>query len=801
MSECASKGCGCTTEPIIQPTAPAPLATGSAQAVYRIENMDCPTEEALIRSKLAGLAGVAGLEFNLMQRTLTVRHELPSLSPVEQALKAIGMQAVRMDQASAEQTTKLSIAKMDCPTEETLIRNKLGTVAGVADLDFNLMQRTLSVRHANQVLPDVLVALQALGFEAQVVDTAEVASPSAAPVTTPTNWWPLGISLVTASAAEAVYWLHNGNHWSVVVLALVAVFTGGLSTYKKGWIALKNRNLNMNALMSIAVTGAMLIGHWPEAAMVMVLFALAEVIEAKSLDRARNAIRGLLDLTPEQATVQQADGTWREVGAKQITIGARVRVKPGERIALDGEVLEGRSAVNQAPITGESLPVEKSPGDSVFAGTINESGSFEYRVTALANNSTLARIIHAVEAAQGSSAPTQRFVDQFARWYTPVVFGVAIAVALLPPLFMGAAWLDWIYRALVLLVVACPCALVISTPVSIVSGLAAAARHGILIKGGVYLEEGRKLRWLALDKTGTITHGKPAQTDFVTWGNALASDSRSIAASLAARSDHPVSKAVAQAAQTDGVALLDVAEFNALPGRGVQGQINGATYHLGNHRMLEELGQCTPELEQRIAALETAGKTVVMLVGAKAVHALFAVADTIKDSSRTAIAELHALGINTMMLTGDNPHTAQAIAAQAGIDRAQGNLLPDDKLREVEQLARSGKVGMVGDGINDAPALARADIGFAMGAAGTDTAIETADVALMDDNLRKIPTFVRLSRATAQVLMQNIVLALGIKAVFLVLTFTGQATMWMAVFADMGASLLVVGNGLRLLRK
>lgn len=801
MSECASKGCGCTTEPIIQPTAPAPLATGSAQAVYRIENMDCPTEEALIRSKLAGLAGVAGLEFNLMQRTLAVRHELPSLSPVEQALKAIGMQAVRMDQASAEQTTKLSIAKMDCPTEETLIRNKLGTVAGVADLDFNLMQRTLSVRHANQVLPDVLVALQALGFEAQVVDTVEVASPSAAPVTTPTNWWPLGISLVTASAAEAVYWLHNGNHWSVVVLALVAIFTGGLSTYKKGWIALKNRNLNMNALMSIAVTGAMLIGHWPEAAMVMVLFALAEVIEAKSLDRARNAIRGLLDLTPEQATVQQADGTWREVGAKQITIGARVRVKPGERIALDGEVLEGRSAVNQAPITGESLPVEKSPGDSVFAGTINESGSFEYRVTALANNSTLARIIHAVEAAQGSRAPTQRFVDQFARWYTPVVFGVAIAVALLPPLFMGAAWLDWIYRALVLLVVACPCALVISTPVSIVSGLAAAARHGILIKGGVYLEEGRKLRWLALDKTGTITHGKPAQTDFVTWGNALASDSRSIAASLAARSDHPVSKAVAQAAQTDGVALLDVAEFNALPGRGVQGQINGETYHLGNQRMLEELGQRTPELEQRIAALETMGKTVVMLVSAKGVHALFAVADTIKESSRSAIAELHALGINTMMLTGDNPHTAQAIAAQAGIDRAQGNLLPDDKLREVELLAIKGKVGMVGDGINDAPALARADIGFAMGAAGTDTAIETADVALMDDNLGKIPTFVRLSRATAQVLMQNIVLALGIKAVFLVLTFTGQATMWMAVFADMGASLLVVGNGLRLLRK
>ena len=499
--------------------------------------------------------------------------------------------------------------------------------------------------------------------------------------------------------------------------------------------------------------------------------------------------------------MQQPDGSWREVDAKQVAIGSRVRVRPGERIALDGEVVEGRSTVNQAPITGESLPVDKGLGDPVFAGSLNESGSFEYRVTALANNSTLARIIHAVEAAQGSRAPTQRFVDQFARWYTPAVFALAVVVALVPPLFVGAAWLDWIYRALVLLVIACPCALVISTPVSIVSGLAAAARHGILIKGGVYLEEGRKLRWLALDKTGTITHGKPAQTDFVALGNASPQHARSLAASLASRSDHPVSKAIAQAALADGVALREVAEFAALPGRGVRGVIDGVAYHLGNHRMLDELGHCSPAMEQRITALEAEGKTAVMLVEPEGVQALMAVADTIKDSSRSAVAELHALGIQTMMLTGDNPHTAKAIATQAGIDRAQGNLLPDDKLREIEALAQSGGVGMVGDGINDAPALARADIGFAMGAAGTDTAIETADVALMDDDLRKIPTFVRLSRTTAQVLTQNIALALGIKAVFLVLTFTGHATMWMAVFADMGASLLVVGNGLRLLRR
>ncbi len=797
MSQADTKTCGCSTA-AVAPDANLRTPASTGAMVYRIENMDCPTEEALIRSKLADVPGVERLEFNLMQRLLTVHHALVSLTPVEQALSTIGMRAVPVQDASADRSTTLAIAKMDCPTEEALIRAKLATLAGVSNLDFNLVQRTLQVRHAPEALSQVLATLKALDLEGHVV---EEAGTSAAPTPTRTSWWPLAISALAAIAAETIYWLNNGNHWSVMALALVAILTGGLPTYKKGWIALKNRNLNMNALMSIAVTGAMIIGHWPEAAMVMVLFALAEVIEAKSLDRARNAIRGLMDLAPERATVQQPDGNWIDVDAKGVAVGSRVRVKPGERLALDGEVLDGRSTVNQAPITGESLPVEKAPGDPVFAGTINESGSFEFRVTAAASNSTLARIIHAVEAAQGSRAPTQRFVDQFARWYTPAVFAVALAVAIVPPLVLGGAWLDWVYKALVLLVIACPCALVISTPVSIVSGLAAAARRGILIKGGVYLEEGRKLQWLALDKTGTITHGKPAQTDFVTWNDTAPAEARALAASLAARSDHPVSKAVALAAEADGVAVREVNDFAALPGRGVRGRVGGASYHLGNYRLVEELGVTSPDLERRLSTLEAEGKTVVMLVAEGGVQALFAVADTVKDSSRHAIAELHALGVKTLMLTGDNPHTAQAIAAQVGIDRAQGNLLPEDKLREIELLARSGKVGMVGDGINDAPALARADIGFAMGAAGTDTAIETADVALMDDDLRKIPAFVRLSRATASVLMQNIVLALGIKAVFLVLTFTGQATMWMAVFADMGASLLVVFNGLRLLRQ
>lgn len=466
-------------------------------------------------------------------------------------------------------------------------------------------------------------------------------------------------------------------------------------------------------------------------------------------------------------------------------------------------VSHGRSTVNQAPITGESLPVDKAEGDSVFAGSINGTGSFEYRVSAAAGDSTLARIIHAVESAQASRAPTQRFVDRFARIYTPGVFLIALLTAAIPPLLFAGAWTEWIYKALVLLVIACPCALVISTPVSIVSGLAAAARKGILIKGGAYLEEGRRLATLALDKTGTITHGRPVQTDFVAW-RGDAARVQALAASLAARSEHPVSGAVAQAASRDGVALLPVAALEAIPGRGVRGRIDDQLYQLGNHRLIEELGLCSTEIEARLSALEREGKSVVLLAGPQEVLGIFAVADTVRETSREAIRELHALGVQTLMLSGDNRHTAESIARSVGIDEARGGLLPEDKLTTIENLMsrdRRGTVGMVGDGINDAPALARADVGFAMGAAGTATAIETADVALMDDDLRKIPAFVRLSRATAAVLRQNIALALAIKTVFLLLTFAGQATLWMAVFADMGASLLVVANGLRLLRK
>ena len=471
-------------------------------------------------------------------------------------------------------------------------------------------------------------------------------------------------------------------------------------------------------------------------------------------------------------------------------------------MALDGVLVSGQSAINQAPITGESLPVEKNVGDTVYAGTLNESGSFEFEVTAASTESTLSRIIHAVEEAQGNRAPTQRFVDQFARYYTPAVFLTAMLAAALPPLFLNAPIYESIYTALVLLVIGCPCALVISTPVSIVSGMAAATRYGILIKGGTFLEQGRLLKWLALDKTGTITHGKPRQTDFVGLGTMGDYRTTALAASIAARSDHPVSKAIAENAVENNVELLDVDDFTALPGQGVSGVIGGKKWYLGNHRMVEDLKKCSAKLEKQIFSLEKTGKTVVALVGEKGVQGLFAVADTLKDSSIEAIRELQKLGVKTMMLTGDNEHTAKAIAGQVGVDSFKGNLLPEDKLRMVEQLEAEGhKVGMVGDGINDAPALAKASIGFAMAGGGTDTAIETADVALMDDDLRKIPRFIRLSRSTYAILVQNIAFALAVKAVFFALTFMGMATMWMAVFADVGAALVVVGNGLRAMRK
>ncbi len=709
---------------------------------------------------------------------------------------------------------------MDCSAEESEIRQALEPIAGIQSLRFQLGARTLAIHASDAALPVALAAIRKAGYDPQPVTAKDAANVSQEghhdhahdDAHDPVAYPGIGrfiFALVLATGAELLsYFAPDTTPWTLagMAIAAVAIWLAGLDTYKKGIAALLRGKLNINALMSVAVTGAFVIGQWPEAAMVMALYAIAEWIEAKAVDRARNAIKGLLDLAPAQALMRQAGGDWVLTPVGNVPLEASVRVKPGERVPLDGVITQGQSAINQAPITGESLPVDKSPGDAVFAGTINETGELEVRVTAAAGNTTLARIIEAVEQAQGTRAPTQRFVDRFAAVYTPVIFGIAIAVLLLTPLLMGLSWQAAAYKALVLLVIACPCALVISTPVTVVSGLSAAARRGMLIKGGTYLEDARLLKAVALDKTGTITEGKPVLVDWRVWGEH--GDERVgegdqagvqyLAASLAARSDHPVSKAIA--ASQPG-SRIEVQDFTALPGRGVQGTINGQTLMLGNHRLMHESGFCSPELEVELAVHEQQGRSVTLLANTTRVLALFAVADTIKPSSVLAIAELKALGVTPVMLTGDNTATAKAIAAQAGITDARGDLLPEAKLQAIKEMQqRYGPTGMTGDGINDAPALAQADIGFAMGGAGTDTAMEAADVVIMNDNLQRVAETVRLSRRTHAILWQNITLALGIKSVFLLLAVFGTATMWMAVFADMGASLLVVANGLRLLR-
>ncbi|MFT4196120.1 heavy metal translocating P-type ATPase [Ottowia sp.] len=692
---------------------------------------------------------------------------------------------------------RLRIPAMDCAAEESEIRAALDALPEIARLRFDLGARVLAVDAPTERWPAVTEAIEKAGFEAQPIEGD--AAPD--PAERRREMIRLAAALALACAAELLHFFAPGTiawHVAGMTVAAVAIALAGTSVLRKGWKALLAGRLNINALMTVAVAGAFVIGQWPEAAMVMALYSLAELIEARAVQRARGAIASLLALAPAQAEVGQPDGTWALMDARAVPVGARVRVKPGERLALDGHVLRGRSAVNQAPVTGESLPVDKRPGDEVFAGTINDSGALEFEVTRPAGDTVLARIIGAVEDAQAQHAPTQRFVDRFAAVYTPAVFVLALAVALGGPWLAGWTWPAAVYKALVLLVIACPCALVISTPVTVVSGLAAAARRGILIKGGVYLEQARRLKTIALDKTGTLTRGEPVLVAGVAPdGAAPSAHVARIARGLAARSDHPVSKAIAAGLAHEP---LPVDDFGAQPGRGVHGVVGGQRHVLGNHRWIEERGQCSPAVEAHLDAHQAQGRTMTLLAGENGVLALYAVADTVKDSSRQAVAGLKAMGIQPVMLTGDNPATARSIAAQVGIDRVEAELLPEDKLRAVERLAADGPVGMVGDGVNDSPSLAAAAIGFSMGGAGTDAAREAADVLIMDDDLRKVPETIRLSRRTHAVLVQNIALALGIKAVFLLLALRGDASMWMAVFADMGASLLVVANGLRLLR-
>lgn len=693
------------------------------------------------------------------------------------------------------------VTGLDCVEEVTILKAEIGPMVGGAE------------HLAFDVLNGRMIVL------AEGVDNAAIIAAVARTGMTATPWDAAGggdaqdrrrrMQAALAAASGAATGLGSLldavgiGVWGVRAVFAAAILIGLWVVLPKAWLAVRRLRPDMNLLMSVAVVGAVALGDWLEAATVSFLFALSLALESWSAGRARRAIAALMDLTPPTARVRTADGGESELSPDQVPVGAVFVVRPGERIPLDGIVRVGDSSVDQAPITGESLPVAKVPGAEVFAGTINGDGVLEVENTKAAADTTLARVTRLVADAQSRRSATERWVDKFAAIYTPIVMAVALALLLVPPLLLGGDWGEWIYRALVLLVIACPCALVISTPVTVVAAMAAAARAGVLVKGGEYLESPARLKAVAFDKTGTVTQGRLTVEQVVPLNGHDEAALLARAAALEARSTHPIARAVLAHAAALGVTPAPADNVQAIPGKGATGTIDGHSYWLGSHRYLEERGVETPELHAQAERLEAEGQSVVVIGSDRHVCGLIALSDSIRPEAAQALAALRRAGVGTLvMLTGDNNATARRIAASLGIDEVRAELLPEDKVAAVEDLvARFGTVAMVGDGVNDAPAMVKASLGIAMGAAGTDTAIETADLALMSDDLGKLAWLVGHSRRMRTVLHQNIAFALGIKALFTVLAFGGIATLWGAIAADMGASLLVVFNGLRMLRQ
>lgn len=611
-------------------------------------------------------------------------------------------------------------------------------------------------------------------------------------------------TVVAASIPLAIgglLFLTVGESPATIALMVIAAAIAGYRPAKSSISSLRSLVFDMNVLMTTAVIGAFILGEWIEAATVMFLYAFGTMLEAYTMDRTRNAIHRLLEIAPSEATVKIGDST-RVVPIDAVAPGDIVVVKPGERIPVDGEIAFGRSSVNQAAVTGESLPVTKDINDPVFAGTLNNEGYIEVRATKLANDTTLSHIIHLVEEAQARKAPTQQFITRFSAYYTPLVISIAVAIAVLPPLF-GEPFVPWFYRSLVLLVISCPCALVISTPVSIAAAIGAASRVGVLIKGGAYLETAGQMSSIVFDKTGTLTSGKLSVTDVVPLGNCYECDEDDIiklTAAIEARSAHPVAQAVVEYAKARGLDFPQTTHFESMPGLGLKAQVDSTLYYAGNPRLFAEMKIADPEVEPVVSAMQREGKTVFMLGTKDTLLGIVAVADKLRPEAREAIKELQSIGVsNIVMLTGDNQDTAKEIASQVGITDFRAELLPEDKVAELENIGRQyGKVAMVGDGVNDAPALSRADVGIAMATIGSDVALETADIALMGDELHNIPYTIRLSRKALKIIKQNVIASIVVKLGFIALAVAGVATLWMAVFADTGISILVILNGMRL---
>ncbi|WP_153731970.1 heavy metal translocating P-type ATPase [Sporosarcina obsidiansis] len=607
-------------------------------------------------------------------------------------------------------------------------------------------------------------------------------------------------SLLLLLAGNGVSTLNGEDNWLSIAFFALAILIGGYSLLKEGLRNLSKLEFDMSTLMTIAVIGAALIGDWGEGAVVVFLFSVSEALESYSIDKARNSISSLIEIAPSTAMVLR-NGKEFEVEVEELQINDIILIKPGQKIAMDGEVIQGDSSVNQAAITGESVPVHKTLGDEVFAGTLNEEGSMQVRVAKLAEDTTIAKIIHLVEEAQAEKAPTQQFVDRFAKYYTPAILVISLLIMLIPPLLMGGVWSDWFYKGLVVLVVGCPCALVISTPIAIVTAIGNAARNGVLIKGGIHLEETGQIKVVAFDKTGTLTEGRPEVTEVVSISGLTETELLQQAASIEKFSQHPLASSIMRAAEKLPNGLLEVENFQSITGKGAKAILDGRLVHVGSPNLFRELHHLEESLEHQILELQQQGKTVMLVWSEEGLDGMIAVADQVRKSSMTVIQKLHQLGIKkTVMLTGDNQSTAAAIGQQLGLSEVKAELLPHEKVEMIKSLGQYGKVAMIGDGVNDAPALATANVGIAMGGAGTDTALETADIALMADDLEKLPYTIKLSKRTKQIILQNISIALGLKVIALLLIIPGWLTLWMAIMADMGATVIVVLNSLRLMR-
>jgi Cd2+/Zn2+-exporting ATPase len=685
---------------------------------------------------------------------------------------------------------------MDCHEEVALIERRLKHLTGVESLSADVVGGRLHVQYDAALLSSGTIS-------AAVADTGMRAwlEHEEAHRATATRW---RLALLVASGAALSVGLGAAMLGGDIVAraaSLVTIAAGGAYPARRAWNALRLNALDMNVLMSAAVLGAIAIGEWSEAATVVFLFGLAQHLESRSMDRARQAIRTLMDLAPLEATVIR-DGVESRVLVASVNIGQHIRIRPGEKIPLDGRVVAGGSDVNQAPITGESLPVDKTTGDEVFAGTINGHGSLDVRATRIGRDTTLGRVIHLVESAQAERAPAQAFVDRFARVYTPAVIGLAVLVALVPPLVGWGGAAQWLYRALVLLVIACPCALVIATPVAYVSALAAAARRGVLIKGGIHLERLATIRAIAFDKTGTLTHGRPDVLDVLSVSSATPEDVLRLAAAVERRSEHPIATAIVKRAEALGVAVAPIADFRASHGLGAEGIVDGSRVLVGSARWLGDRGVDIAPAQGALASQAARGRTATLVAVNSRVIGLVALADAPRHAARDVVDLLRASGVSHMaVLTGDEDGAARSVAEAVGVGDVRARLLPSEKVDAVRRLRTEwGSVAMIGDGVNDAPALAASDVGIAMGAVGSDSALETADVALMGDELAVLPFAIRLSRAAVRTVRLNIVLALAVKAAFLAMAIAGETSLWMAIVADTGTSLVVIANSLRLLR-